>query len=133
MATAMLDHRLVRFLLAGGLAAGANFGSRFLFSLWFRYEIAIALAYLVGMTVAFVLMRSYVFDGGRKAIAPQIFRFTVVNAVAALQTLLISVALARWVLPALGLTRDVEAIAHLVGVLVPVATSYVGHRLSTFR
>jgi len=50
-----------------------------------------------------------------------------------LQTLIISVVLARWLLPALGVVQRVEAIAHLIGVMVPVVTSYVGHRIATFR
>ena len=129
----MLNQRFVRFLLAGGIAAAANYGSRFAFSVWFRYEIAIVLAYLVGMAVAFLLMRSYVFDGRGKALAPQVTKFVAVNLLAVLQTLVISVVLARWALPAAGITAHTEALAHLVGVLVPVATSYAGHRLATFR
>ena len=121
------------FLVAGGIAAAANYGSRFGFSLWFSYPVAIVLAYLVGMTVAFLLMRQYVFDGRGKAFAPQVWRFTLVNALAVLQTLIVSLVLARWLLPALGITQHVEAIAHAVGVAVPVVTSYFGHRLATFK
>jgi putative flippase GtrA len=132
-AATMLDQRFIRFLLAGGMAAAANFGSRFVFSLWCPYELAIVLAYLVGMVVAFLLMRRYVFDAHGKSLAPQILKFVAVNLLAVLQTLVISVALARWVLPALGVHQQVEALAHLVGVLVPVVTSYLGHRFATFR
>ena len=112
-----------RFLAAGGVAAAANFGSRFLFSLWVRYEWAIVFAYLVGMIVAFLLMRCFVFDAGGRPPARQAAIFVAVNLFALLQTLLVSIALARWVS---------EAIAHLVGVMVPVVTSYFGHRLLTF-
>ena len=129
----MLDQRFVRFLLAGGTAAAANYGSRFVFSLWCQYEAAIVLAYLVGMLVAFLLMRRYVFDAGSKALGPQVLKFIAVNLFAVVQTLVISVVLARWLLPAAGLHQQVEALAHLVGVLVPVLTSYVGHRFATFR
>jgi putative flippase GtrA len=121
------------FLVAGGIAAAANYGSRFGFSLWFSYPVAIVLAYLVGMTVAFLLMRQYVFDGRGKALPPQVWRFTLVNALAVLQTLVVSLVLARWLLPALGVTQHAEAIAHAVGVAVPVVTSYFGHRLATFK
>ena len=91
------------------------------------------LAYLVGMCVAFVLMRRYVFTGSRGALGPQIAKFVGVNLLAVLQTLLISLALVRWVLPALGVVTYNEAIAHLIGVVVPVFTSYFGHRLLTFK
>jgi putative flippase GtrA len=127
------SRRFALFLLAGGLAAAANYGSRFGFSVWFSYPVAIVLAYLVGMTIAFMLMRQYVFDGRGKALAPQVLRFVGVNALAVLQTLLVSLLLARWLLPAAGVVQHVEAIAHAVGVAVPVVTSYFGHRLATFR
>jgi putative flippase GtrA len=122
-----------RFLAAGGVAAAANFGSRFIFSLWVRYEWAIVLAYLVGLIVAFILMRSYVFNASGKPFGPQAAIFVAVNCVALLQTLLVSVALYRWVLPYLGVVSQSEAIAHFAGVLVPVATSYFGHRMLTFK
>lgn len=125
--------RFALFLVAGGIAAAANYGSRFGFSLWFSYPVAIVLAYMVGMAVAFALMRQYVFDGRGKALAPQIVRFVGVNVLAVLQTLVVSLLLARWLLPMFGVTSHVEAIAHAVGVAVPVLTSYVGHRLATFR
>lgn len=125
--------RFGRFLVAGGLAAAANYASRFGFSLWFSYPLAIVCAYLVGMALAFVLMRQYVFDGVGKAIGPQLLKFGLVNLMAVLQTLLVSLALARWLLPAMGVASHVEAIAHAFGVAVPAVTSYLGHRKATFR
>jgi putative flippase GtrA len=121
------------FVIAGGIAAAANYGSRFGFSLWFSYPVAIVLAYLIGMAVAFVLMRQYVFDGSGKAVGPQAVKFVLVNVLAVLQTLVVSLVLARWLLPALGVTAHVEAVAHAFGVAVPVITSYFGHRKATFR
>jgi putative flippase GtrA len=125
--------QLLRFVAAGGIAAGANYGSRFLFSAWFSFPVAIVLAYLVGMATAFVLMRQHVFEGGGKPVGRQVLWFTAVNGLAVLQTLIISLLLARWLLPAMGVESHVEAIAHLVGVVVPVGTSYLGHRYATFR
>lgn len=125
--------QFLRFLVAGGIAAAANYGSRFVFSQWLGYGVAIVLAYLVGMSVAFVLMRQHVFDAREGALGPQVAKFAAVNALAALQTLLISLLLARWLLPRLGIVEHAEAIAHLVGVLVPVVTSYLGHRMLTFK
>ncbi|MGA9032719.1 MAG: GtrA family protein, partial [Sulfuricaulis sp.] len=112
---------------------GANYGSRFLFSRWVSYEQAIVLAYLVGMFVAFLLMRGHVFEAKGKALAPQVAKFVGVNILALSQTLIISVVLARWVLPTLGIDEHAKALAHLVGVLVPVVTSYFGHKIFTFR
>jgi putative flippase GtrA len=121
-----------RFLAAGGLAAGANYGSRFVFSAWFGFATAIVLAYGVGMLTAFVLMRRYVFDAHGRALLPQAVKFALVNALAVLQTLAVSLLLARWALPALGLSWQVEALAHAAGVVAPVFTSFVLHRRATF-
>lgn len=125
--------QFARFVLAGGIAAAANYGSRFLFSAWMPYPAAITCAYLVGMAVAFALMRQYVFSGRGQPLLPQVLKFALVNALALLQTLVVSLLLARWLLPAAGVREHVEAIAHLVGVIVPVFTSFLGHRQATFR
>jgi len=125
--------RFGMFLVAGGIAAAANYGSRFGFSAWFSYPVAIVMAYLIGMVVAFALMRRYVFEGGGKPLGPQIARFVGVNVLAVVQTLVVSLVLARWVLSAVDVPRHAEAIAHAVGVAAPVVTSYFGHKLATFR
>lgn len=121
------------FLVSGGLAAFLNWSSRFLFSLWLPFEVAVVAAFFVGLLSGFLMMRLYVFDGAGKPLLPQAYVYFAVNMFALLQTLIVSVALARWLLPSLGLTQHIEAIAHLAGVLVPVVTSYFGHKLLTFR
>lgn len=121
------------FIFSGGVAAGLNWGSRFFFSEFFRFEVAVVLAFIVGLLSGFILMRLYVFSGSAKSIASQFGKYITVNLFALLQTLVISLVLARWVLPSFGVTRNAEAIAHLIGVLVPVVTSYFGHKLFTFR
>lgn len=121
------------FLISGGLAAVLNWGSRFLFSEFFRFEVAVVLAFLVGLITGFVLMRLFVFNGAGKPIAPQLGKYVLVNFFALLQTLAISVVFARWLLPSLGIFEHAEALAHLFGVLVPVVTSYFGHKCLTFR
>jgi len=122
-----------RFLMAGGLAAAANYGSRFLFSIWFNFEVAVVFAFFVGLTTGFLLMRGFVFDASGRPLLPQLWRYVAVNFLALLQTLIISVLLARWVLPAIGIHELAEPIAHALGVAVPVVTSYFGHKLATFR
>ena len=121
------------FLLAGGIAAAANYASRFGFSRWFAFPVAIVLAYGVGMITAFLLMRRYVFEAHGKDVVPQVLKFALVNALALLQTMLVSLLLARWVLPSLGITSQVEALAHAAGVAFPVFTSYALHKQATFK
>ncbi len=129
----MITSEFLRFMIAGGIAACANFGSRFVFSIYLSYGEAVCLAYLIGMLFAFLLMRRHVFNASRGLLAPQVAKFIGVNALAVLQTLSISLGLARWALPKVGLADHAEALGHLVGVLAPVVTSYFGHKFVTFR
>lgn len=129
----MIAPEFLRFLLAGGTAAGANFGSRFVFSIYFSFGVAVFLAYVVGMLVAFLLMRGQVFNARQGPLGTQVAKFVGVNILAVLQTLAISLILARWMLPEFGILNHAEALAHLIGVLVPVITSYFAHKFWTFR
>src|SRR4051812_22245812 len=104
------------FLLAGGLAALANIGSRILFSLVIRYEIAIVLAFAIGVTAGFALNRAFVFKAAEGAAHGQYRRFLLVNLLALAQVWAVSVALARLVLPALGFDWHAETLAHVAGV-----------------
>lgn len=125
--------RFARFLAAGGLAAGLNFGSRIVFSIWLPYAASVTLAFLVGLVSGFVLMRRYVFAAASLGLRRQVVRYVAVNAVAFVQTLGISVLLVQWFGGRHGVDGGVEAFAHAVGLVVPVITSYVGHRWATFR
>lgn len=125
--------RFLRFLAAGGLAAGVNFGSRIALDMAFPYVASIVLAYLLGMTTAFLLNRAFVFQDTSGTVGRQASWFVVVNAAAVLQTIAISLLLARIVFPAVGMTYAPETIAHAVGIIVPVFTSYLGHKHFSFR
>lgn len=128
-----MRRQFVGFLVAGGIAAAANIVSRIIFSRYFWLEVAVVLAYLVGMVVAFVLMRSRVFPPTDKPVTRQIVVFSVVNLLAIVQTLVVTLVLARWFLPSMGVTIFVEEIAHVVGVCVPIFTSFIGHKYFSFR
>jgi putative flippase GtrA len=128
-----LSRRVVLFVLSGAVAALANMGSRLAFSMAFSYPVAIVLAYCVGMVVAFVLFRHTVFDGGSgKGLGREILWFVVINALALLQTLAVSIILADTLLPFVGWTWRGRDVAHVAGVLFPVFTSYFGHKHLTF-
>ena len=128
-----MTRQFAGFLVAGGIAAAANVGSRMAFSLVFDLAVAVVLAYLVGMAVAFVLMRRHVFPPSGAPLARQVAIFSAVNALAVLQTLVVTLLLARWLLPRMGVATHVEEIAHVVGVCVPIFTSFLGHKHFSFR
>lgn len=127
------SQQFARFVLASGVAAAANFGSRMLFSLALPYPLAIALAFCVGLVVAFALNRSFVFPVSANSLRRQMTLFVLVNLFGLVQTLVVSLVLARWMLPWLGVTAYVEEIAHAVGIAVPTVSSYLGHKYFSFR
>jgi putative flippase GtrA len=129
----MISRRFAKFLMAGGVAAVANFSSRIVFSHWMAYVSAIVLAYVVGMITAFVLNRLFVFNTATNSLGSQAWWFTLVNIAAVLQTIVISIVLADYVFPALGLKALRETIAHGFGVMIPAITSYIGHKYLSFR
>jgi putative flippase GtrA len=129
----MSHSRFVRFLVAGGIAALANVVSRWLFNFVVPYVPAIVLAYLVGMVTAFALNRLFVFQQSVNRLHHQMFWFTLVNLFAIAQTIVVSLLLAEYLFPRMGMTWHAETVAHVVGVLVPVATSFLGHKHLTFR
>jgi len=128
-----MSRQFLTFLFTGGTAAAVNFGSRIIYSQWFGFSTAVILAYVTGMITAFVLAKLFVFKESEQPVHRSAIFFVVVNIVAALQTWLISMGLAFYVLPALGVQEFVDEIAHAVGVAVPVFSSYLGHKRWSFR
>jgi putative flippase GtrA len=127
------SREFLAFLVTGGLAALVNFGSRLALSQWLTFPVAVALAYLIGMATAFSLAKLFVFSAGRQSIRRSAALFALVNAVAVLQTWGISMLLAYYVLPGIGVQSYVNEIAHGVGIVVPVFTSFLGHKHWSFR
>jgi putative flippase GtrA len=121
------------FLLTGGFAAAVNWGSRIVYNIWMPYSAAIVVAYITGMITAYILARLFVFKQSTQSTGKSVMFFVLVNLVAVLQTWAVSVGLAYYVFPHLGMTWHDRDIAHLVGVAVPVFTSYIGHKKWSFR
>ena len=82
--------QIVRFLLSGGLAAFINISSRYLLSKFINYKLSILLAYMIGVSVAFILMRKFVFSFKKDVLYDQIYKFIIVNILGFLQTFLVS-------------------------------------------
>jgi putative flippase GtrA len=127
------SRQFVLFLIAGGTAAAVNFGSRIVYNLWLGYSTSILIAYLTGTVTAFVLARMFVFTETSHGVRRSAVFFTLVNVVAVAQTWAISMALANFALPGMGVSRFAPEIAHAVGVTFPVFTSYLGHKYWSFR
>ena len=131
--TPVVSSQFIRFVAVGGVAALVNFASRFFYSELMSYRMAIVIAYVTGMIAAFVLSKYLVFMPSGRHMAKEFFYFGVVNLLAVAQVWLISVGLAEYLFPAIGFGFYPYAVAHLVGISVPVVTSYLGHKHLSFR
>ncbi len=127
-----MSGEFLRFLSTGGLAAIVNLLSRHELNKILSFEIAIVLAYLLGMLTAYVLARHLVFQASGRSIVSELKRFAIVNVLSLVLVWSISVALARHLFPAIGFVWHAEDIAHFVGVAAPAVVSYFGHRAYTF-
>lgn len=126
------SRQFLLFIFTGGIAAVVNFGSRILYNLWTDFSSAIVLAYLTGMVTAYVLARIFVFKHTSLSLGRSALMFILVNVVAVAQTWVISLLLADYFLPWMGMKMHVREFAHGVGVLVPVFTSFLGHKRFSF-
>lgn len=132
MSNTSAARQFVLFIIAGGLAAGVNIGSRLLLGHWLAYVPSILIAYVLGMVTAFALNRQFVFAQAQNRLHQQAFWFVAVNLAAVVQTIVISLLLAHWLLPAFNIQFHNDTLAHVIGVLAPVATSYIGHKHLSF-
>ena len=129
----MINKQLFLFIIAGGAAALANFGSRICLGWIMNYIPSIIAAYFIGMATAFFLNRIFVFKDADTALREQAFWFLLVNLIAVLQTIFISLLLANWLFPIIDMKFYPETVAHAIAVIVPVITSYLGHKHLSFR
>lgn len=127
------SRQFLAFLITGGFAAVVNFTSRILYNLWVDFSVAVILAYITGMITAFILAKVFVFKQSQQSIHKAVAFFILVNIFAVLQTWLISMFLAYYLLPKLGVILFKAEIAHAIGVVAPVFTSYLGHKYWSFR
>lgn len=131
--TMFWSRQFVTFIVTGGIAALANFVSRIIYNNWVSFSTAIIFAYVTGMFTAFILARIFVFTQSGRTLHAAAFYFVLVNIVAALQTWIISIFLAQFLLPAMSIHNYVQEIAHAIGVIIPVFSSFLGHKYLSFR
>jgi len=92
----------LRFLASGGFAALVNWSSRFVFDIFTSFSVAIVLAFLCGLTSAFVANKLFVFTRSTRSTAHSAAWFTVINLFALVQTWVVTMLLASIVFPRLG-------------------------------
>lgn len=129
----MIVPQAIKFLFYGGVASIVHILSRFVLSFFVSYRIAIVLAFFVGMATGFVLFKTLVFESkSSQKTFREVVWYIFVNMLALVQTYLISIGLSEHVFPWARMNVRPYDVAHIIGVLVPVITSYFGHKYLTF-
>ena len=128
-----ISREFIRFVLVGGLAAIVNFAARIVLSTQMSYRWSIIVAYIIGMLTAYILSRIFVFERSGRRVSHELTYFTLVNLLAIAQVWLISVGLAEYLFPRVGFTFYPEAVAHIIGLCVPIFTSFLGHKYWSFK
>lgn len=130
----MTGHRqIITFVFCGGLAACANMGARWVLSHWLPFEVSIVIAYCIGMVTGFLLFKIVVFTSAHSQnFLKEIVWYIIINILSLAQTLGLSILLAKYIFPKVNMHVYPEDIAHMIGVGIPVITSYLGHKYLTF-
>ena len=94
--------RFTLFVVLGGCAALVNWVSRFPLERIVSFPMSVAMAYMIGMVVAFTLFSQFVFPVSPQPLAQQIKFFILVNLAGIMQVFAVSMALVYYVFPAIG-------------------------------
>ena len=127
-----LSVQFARFLFSALAAAAVNFVSRLLLDPFVGYSYAIVLAYIIGTVFAFFMYQRKVFGQGIRPLWQEIALFVFVTLAAIAQTLIVSVVLADHLFPAIHWNWHPKEIAHVIGMGVPMFSSFLGHKYLTF-
>jgi putative flippase GtrA len=125
--------QFIAFVAMGSIAAIVNLGSRYVLDFIMPFELAVVLAYLTGMVVAFLLFQRMIFGNPGTPLRRRVIRFCQVNMLGLALAAIVSTLMARIVLPAMNWTFMPFEVAHFVGVAAPTFSSYFLHRNYTYR
>ncbi len=130
----MISKQFFKFLVVGGFSALVNIASRVLYSLFTNFTVSIVLAFFTALTTAFLLNKFLVFEKSiHKSWILEYWYFFLVNVFGLILTIAISFLLVYYLFPYLDFNFYPELIAHSIGVIVPVFTSFIGHKYFSFR
>ena len=121
------------FIFTGGIAAIVNIILRIIFSFFLDFTPSILLSYLIAMALAYFLARRFVFIKSKKPIYSSFALFSLINLLAVIQTLLISIFAREYLLEKAISVQYVNFISHTLGVSTPVFTSFLGHKYFSFK
>lgn len=128
-----LTRQFGKFLVAGGLAALANFASRFAFEPQLGFWASVVAAYGVGFLTAFFLNKAFVFRASGKPLHKEIGWFFLFNALAFPVVVGASIVLNAYVFGRWLPENLSQAGAHGIAIMLPVFVNFAAHKFVTFQ
>ncbi len=125
--------QFIRFLISGGISTLINLLARFCFSFFINYLAAIVVSYLIGMITSYIIFKLWVFQPQRHRALEQLSYYLLINLLGLAQTIVISLLFFHYIFTGIGDTMLRETLSHIIGLGVPIITSYIGHKHLTFR
>ncbi len=119
------------FLFVGSTAAALHWLARFLLSIFLPFPLAVAFAYFVGITVAFILNRRYVFPSSSKPVHKQAREFVIINLIFFPVVLSASIFIREGLIQN-GVILYVDGIAHGLAITIPVFMTFLVYKFITF-
>jgi putative flippase GtrA len=127
-----------RYLLFSGLAAAANVLSRFLISQSgaVNYQLAVILAYIVGMVVNFFFNKKLNFPRGPRHFSKEMQSFIIIAVIGLAMVTLLATLFVSILKKNFNLASDIgeiETISHIIAVGITSIFNFFGHKYFTFR
>lgn len=122
-----------RFVAVGGIALVIHWLSRFVFSTFMPFSQAVVCAYAIGIGVAYILNRQYVFPKSGRGVQNEVAMFVVVNVIAFPVVWGLSILLGNHVVAHFAPIEVARAIGHGAAICAPVFMNFVLHKFWTFR
>lgn len=120
------------FLVTGTIAAAANFFSRIAYSIFLPFYISVALSYVTGMVVSFIMMRKIVFRGYTTPFIRSLITFIFINLFSFFQNWGITMGMEYTILPKFGVQAYSADISSLTGIALPVVISFILYKKYSF-
>ena len=133
VASLYINAQFGRFLIVGGIALVLHWLSRFAFNWFMGYGWAIVMAYLIGIGVAFLLNRLFVFPYSDQSLRHEVLWFFLVNTAAFPLVWSVAYVLGDRVLTNWMPQQSAFAVGHGVAIVLPTFANFALHKLITFR
>ncbi|MGJ8560375.1 MAG: GtrA family protein [Litorimonas sp.] len=127
-----LSFQFLKFLAVGITAAGLHWLARYILNFYVPFSLAVAIAYGVGIIVAFTLNYFFVFSDGTRPISKQCRDFIIIN-VAFFPIVWVFSMLIRNLLIALSFDQYSADLAHAMAISIPTFATFLIYKYFTFK